>query len=154
MDDLALEVGLVHHIVIHERERAEAASGEIEGGGGAEAAQADDGGAGAQQRFLAGDIDLRQHDLAAVAQQLFVVHGAARPQVTTIVPSQVLNAGDFLQPRAIEHRRHLASLIEAVFEHEPATGVQMLRRVTDDAGDGGKATDQGMARLEAKVALP
>jgi hypothetical protein len=80
MQDLALQVGQVDRIAIGQHQRADAGGGEVVAGGRTEAAGADHQGARIDDVFLAFDADLRQQDVAAVAQQLFVVHrlGAQR----------------------------------------------------------------------------
>ena len=78
---LALQVRQVDGVVIGEGEMADAGGCEVHRGWRAESAHTGDQHAGGQQPLLAGDIKLRQHDLAAVAQQLIVVH-ACCPNVT------------------------------------------------------------------------
>ena len=58
---------------------ADPGGSEIHGNRRAQAAETDDQGVGAQQFLLAGDVDLGQQDLAAVAQQLGIVHDRIVP---------------------------------------------------------------------------
>ena len=67
MDDLALQVGQRHDVVIDHAERADAGGGEIHQRRRAETAGADHQHGGLLQRRLAGAADLAQHDVAGVA---------------------------------------------------------------------------------------
>ena len=73
MHDLALQVGEVDVVGVAERDAADAGGREIERGGAAEAARADDERVRREQPLLSFDADLRQQDVAAVAKQLLVV---------------------------------------------------------------------------------
>ena len=76
MHDLALQVGKVDGVVIGNRERADACGCEVHRRGRAQAAGTDDQRTRIKQGLLAVDVDLGQQDVAAVAQQLLVVHRA------------------------------------------------------------------------------
>ena len=67
VDDLALQIGQRHDIVIDHAERADAGRGEIHQRRRAEAAGADHQHGGFLQRGLAGAADFAQHDMAGVA---------------------------------------------------------------------------------------
>ncbi len=67
MDDLALQIGQRHDVVIDDAELADACGGEIHQRRRAEAARADDQHGGLLQRLLAGAADFAQHDVAGVA---------------------------------------------------------------------------------------
>jgi hypothetical protein len=73
VEDLPLQVGEVDLVRIGEGELADAAGGEIERRGTAEAAGADDEGMRIAQPLLALDPDFREQDVAAVAEELLVV---------------------------------------------------------------------------------
>ena len=73
VEDLALQVGEVDLVGIGNGEFADAARGEIERGGTAQTACADDQRVRCAQALLALDPDLRQQDVPAVAQELLVV---------------------------------------------------------------------------------
>jgi hypothetical protein len=79
MQDLALQVGPVDDVVVGDDQTSDPGGGEVDRRRRAEPAGADDQGPRAEQFLLARDIDVRQHDLPAVAQQLFVVHPLRRP---------------------------------------------------------------------------
>ena len=68
--DLALEVGQVDHVVVHDPERAHAGGGEVEGGGRAEPAGAEQQDLGVEQLELALDADLGDEQVARVALAL------------------------------------------------------------------------------------
>src|SRR5437868_5306667 len=67
MDDLALQVGQRHLIVIDDAERADAGGGEIEQHRAAQAAGADDQNLGVLQLALAGPTHFLQHDVPGIA---------------------------------------------------------------------------------------
>ena len=67
VDDLALQIGQRHDVVIDHAERADAGGGEIHQRRRAEAAGADHQHGRFLQRGLAGAADLAQHDMAGVA---------------------------------------------------------------------------------------
>jgi hypothetical protein len=77
MCDLALQVGEVHRIRIDEREAADARAGEEQGDGRAEPAGTDHERARGAQALLAFDAYLVEEDVARVAQQVVVGHGAS-----------------------------------------------------------------------------
>ncbi|MNR11790.1 hypothetical protein D3C85_1281080 [compost metagenome] len=71
-DDLALQVRQGDRVVVDQAERPDPGGGQIEGGGRADAAQADDQDTGALQGLLARPADLGQHQLTSVAVDLLV----------------------------------------------------------------------------------
>ena len=70
MDDLALEVRLVDDVRVDDPERADARGGEVERGGGAEPARADEEDARVEQALLPVLADLGDQQVAAVARAL------------------------------------------------------------------------------------
>ena len=70
VDDLALQVRLVDDVGVDDPDRADARRGEVERGGRAEAAGADQQHARLEQLELAGLADLGDQDVAAVARAL------------------------------------------------------------------------------------
>ncbi len=70
MDDLALEVGLVDDVRVDDPERADARGREVERGGRAETARADEEDARVEDALLAVLADLRDQQVAAVARAL------------------------------------------------------------------------------------
>ena len=75
VDDLALEVRLVHDVVVDDPERPDAGRREVERRRGAEPAGADEEHARVQQLLLAGLADLGDQEVAAVAAALLGVEG-------------------------------------------------------------------------------
>ena len=75
VDDLALQIGEIHAVVIHQVQIADAGGGEIQRRRRTQAAQPHHQRPCAEQRLLPGDVHLRQHHLPAVAHQLRIVHG-------------------------------------------------------------------------------
>ncbi len=73
IEDLALEIREIDLVAVGDREPADAARGEIERGGAAEATRADDERTRGAQPLLAFDSDLREQDVPAVAEKLVVV---------------------------------------------------------------------------------
>lgn len=71
---LALEVGVVYGVVVGDDEFADARSGEIREGCRTQPAAADDKDAGGKDFFLSFDTDFVEKDVAAVTEQLVVVH--------------------------------------------------------------------------------
>ena len=79
VNDLALQVGQRHDVVVDHAERADAGRGEIHQRGRAETAGADHQHGGFLQRGLAGAADLAQHDVAGVSFEfLGTQHGAVK----------------------------------------------------------------------------
>ena len=76
VQDLPLQVGEVDRVAVGEQDPADAGRGEIERRRRAEAAGADHQRVRAEQALLPLDADLVEQDVAAVAQQLVVVHVA------------------------------------------------------------------------------
>jgi hypothetical protein len=74
MNNLALQVGEIDGIVVADRQRADAGRSQIQRGGRAQPAGADDQSARARKFFLAFDAEFRQQDVPAVAQELIVIH--------------------------------------------------------------------------------
>ena len=77
MGDLALQIGQVHLIVVHQREAAYAGAGQVHGSGRAQAACANDDGVRSQQALLTLHIDFLEQQVAGIAQELGVVHREA-----------------------------------------------------------------------------
>ena len=77
MDDLPLQVGERHGVVVDDAERADAGRREILQHRRAEPAGADDQHPRALQLLLAGAADLRQHDVARIAFEFFGRKGVA-----------------------------------------------------------------------------
>ncbi len=71
MDDLPLQVGERHRVVVDDAERADTGGGEILDDRRAEAAGAHDQDARALQLLLARAADIAQHDMARVAFDFF-----------------------------------------------------------------------------------
>ena len=74
MRDLALQVGQVHRVVVHQRDTAHAGRAQVQRHRRAQAARADHQGMRGEQTFLAFDADFLEQDVARIAQQLVVVH--------------------------------------------------------------------------------
>jgi hypothetical protein len=74
MQDLALQVGQVHRVAIGQHQGADPGRGQIEGRRRTQTAGADHQRSRIDDVLLAFDADLRQQDVAAVAQQLLVGH--------------------------------------------------------------------------------
>ena len=72
--DLALQVGLVHGVVVHQGEPADAGGAQVQRHRRAQATGANHQGAGLQQALLTFDADFTQQDVARVAQQFVVGH--------------------------------------------------------------------------------
>ena len=66
MHDLAVQVGQLDGVGVDEAERVDAEGGEVKGGGGAEAAKADDEDLGRRDGSLAADGDGGEEGLAVV----------------------------------------------------------------------------------------
>ena len=84
--DLSLKVRQIDGVVIGEDQMADAGGCEIQRNGRAEPAKPDDQHGCRKQPLLPLDVDLGQHDLAAVAKQLIVVHRL--PSVTRSCPAR------------------------------------------------------------------
>lgn len=69
VEELALEVVGFDAVKVGDAERADAGGREVEGGGTAEAAGADDEDAGGREFLLAGDAELIEQDVPAVARE-------------------------------------------------------------------------------------
>ena len=78
MHDLPLQVGQINVVVVAQRECAHAGRREIQRNGRTQPARADQQCPRRAQFFLPFDADLRQQDVAAVTQQLLVVHRVHR----------------------------------------------------------------------------
>jgi hypothetical protein len=70
VDDLALQVGRLHHVAVRDGERAHARGCEVQRGGRAQAASAHDQHARARQRALRARAEAGQRHVARVAAQL------------------------------------------------------------------------------------
>jgi hypothetical protein len=77
VQDLPLQVGEVDLVGIGEGQLADAAGGQVERGGAAQPACADDQRGGRAQPLLPLDPDFGKEDVAAVAEELLVVQCAA-----------------------------------------------------------------------------
>ena len=73
VDDLALQVGLVDHVEVHDAERAHARGGQVQQRGGTQAAGAHAEHLGVLEPLLPGHPDVRDDQMARVAADL--VHG-------------------------------------------------------------------------------
>ena len=73
VEHLTLEIRLVHEVVVHDPEAADACSAEVERSRRAEAAGADDEHVRGEEPLLARDADLRDQDVSAVADALRLV---------------------------------------------------------------------------------
>lgn len=78
VEELALEVVFLDVVEIGEAKRADAGGGEVEGGGAAQAAGADDEDAGGGELLLAGDADVFEEDVPAIARELGGREGGRR----------------------------------------------------------------------------
>jgi hypothetical protein len=76
VDDLALQIGQRHHVVIDDAKRADAGRGKIEQHWRTEAAGADNQHPGAAERRLARPADLAQYNVARVTFKLVVAEHA------------------------------------------------------------------------------
>ena len=74
---LALEVGIVYGVVVDDDEFADARSGKIRECRRTQPAAADDEDAGSEDFFLPFDTDFVEKDVAAVTEQLLVVHNGS-----------------------------------------------------------------------------
>ena len=72
VDDLSLQVAEVDLVVVDQDQVADAGRGEVHRHRRAQSAEADHQRRRREQPHLPGGVDLRQHDLPTVAQQLFV----------------------------------------------------------------------------------
>ena len=104
---LALQVGQVDAVVIDDAQRADAGRGQVQAGRRTEAAGADHQYARGLEFFLAGDADLRQQQVAAVA--LAIVRG--RVSWRHLAAAQRTDQVHFIAapPRLVE-RLHFARL--------------------------------------------
>ena len=73
VEDLALEIGKIHRVEIHDADLADAGGGEIHGDGRAEAARADAQHAGGADFLLAGQPDFGQNQVPRVAPDFVIV---------------------------------------------------------------------------------
>jgi hypothetical protein len=76
--DLALQIGQVHDVAVADGEMADPGGSQVEAGGRAQPAGADEQDMALEQLGLARKVDLGQQDVAAVADELAVVHGGLR----------------------------------------------------------------------------
>jgi hypothetical protein len=77
VDDLPLQIGQVHRIVVDDGERAHPCRRQIRQGRSTQPARTDDERVALKQARLSLDADFVEQDMARVAQQLIVVHGGA-----------------------------------------------------------------------------
>ena len=89
MHDLALQIGQIDAVAIADRQRADARGGKVQRRRRTQPAGADHQYMRIEQALLAFDADFRQQDVPAVAQQLFVVHGA----VSYFCPAETITPG-------------------------------------------------------------
>src|SRR5262249_19053172 len=136
VQDLALEVGRVDHIVVDHADRADARGGEVHARRRAEAAGADAQDLGAEQLDLAGDADLGRQRVPRVAALLV---GAQRDRLLPGQP-RALPAGE-----TARERRHVgvAELAEAARREHRA---RAARAVDDD-----RRVAIGYVALDAKL---
>ena len=80
VDDLALQIGQVHLVAIAHGQPADAGRGHVQGGRRPESAGTDHQHVAVEQALLALDVNRRQHDVAAVADQLSIVHQQRPPK--------------------------------------------------------------------------
>ena len=73
VENLALQIGIIHGVEIHDADLADARGGEIHGDGRAEAARADAQDAGGFDFLLPGQTDFRQDQMPRVAADFFIV---------------------------------------------------------------------------------
>ena len=73
VENLALQIGIIHGVEIHDADLADARRGEIHGDGRAEAARADAQDAGGFDLLLPGQTDFRQDQMPRVTADFFVV---------------------------------------------------------------------------------
>ena len=82
--DLPLQVGQFHAVVVAHRQRAHPGRGQIHGHWRAQPPGTNNQGVAGQQCGLSGQVELREQQMAAVAQQLLVVHGGWRREKTAL----------------------------------------------------------------------
>ena len=73
VENLPLQIGIIHRVEIHDAELADAGGGEIHGDGRAEAARADAQDAGAFDFLLAGQTDFRQNQMPRIPADFVIV---------------------------------------------------------------------------------
>ena len=74
MDNLPLQIGQINLVIVHQGESAHAGSGQIHGHGRAQPTQPHNQYMGFEKCLLGFCAEIRQQYLAAVAQQLLVIH--------------------------------------------------------------------------------
>ena len=80
MQHLALQVGEIHRVAVAQHQGADAGCGQVQGRRRAQAAGTHDQGPGSQKLLLAFDAQLVEQDMAAVTQELLVVHWGVRSE--------------------------------------------------------------------------
>ena len=81
--NLALQVGELNVVVIHQSDLADSGAGQVHRCGGAQAASANNERVALQNAGLAFDANVVQQDMAGVAQQFLVLHAAlSHPRLT------------------------------------------------------------------------
>jgi hypothetical protein len=73
VENLPLQIGIIHGVEIHDADLADARGGEIHGDGRAESARADAQDAGGFDLLLPGQTDFRQDQMPRVTADFFVV---------------------------------------------------------------------------------
>jgi hypothetical protein len=91
MQYLALEIRDVHHVEVHEPERADARRRQVEGQWRAKAARTDQENASCLELSLTVDADVRKNEVPAVTQHLFIAQcrRAVRVWHPTILPQSL-----------------------------------------------------------------
>ncbi len=108
VDDLPLQVGQVDRIEIRQVQLADPGRGQVQRHRRTQAAKTDDQCAAALQAQLALDVDLRQQDLATVAQQFLVAQHTHCPRVIRSLPPRSRNVCTPAKPRAPSSSRTAA----------------------------------------------
>ena len=70
VDDLTVQIGQLNRVAVRNADRADTRTGEVQQGGGAECAGADDQNTGVTQSLLSARTEFRQQKLAGVAIEL------------------------------------------------------------------------------------
>ena len=96
MADLALQIGQIDLVSIRNQQLAHSTCCQIQGGGTTQPARAHDQHSSVVDSLLAFYADLRQKHMAAVAQQLIVVHGDGAVRRWKVARVPVLQADQFI----------------------------------------------------------
>src|SRR3989344_1279788 len=125
MHDLPLEVRQFHAVAVHDDEMPHARGGEIHRHRRAQPPEPDNEHARIEQFLLAVDAHLREQDMTAVAQELFIIHGksngtgSAGLQATSgnaIASAQIRIADDITIAELMQKLADGGSLIPPVLE--------------------------------------